>query len=145
MRLRPAILGPAYRLCSDAMNAGFEEALRAGIDLFNRQEFYEAHEAWEAGWKDEISDDRLLLQGLIQVAAGFYKLQVGTPTGTVKLLEAGLTKLRPFLEDSHGVDLVTLIPQVEAWLETARGLVLSGRAEYDPKRLPRLGYAPLLH
>ena len=127
------------------MNAGFEEALRTGVDLFNRQEFYEAHEAWEAGWKDEISDDRLLLQGLIQVAAGFYKLQVGTPTGTVKLLEQGLKKLRPFLENTHGVDLGTLLPQVEGWLEEARGMVTSGRADYDPKRLPRLGYVPMLH
>jgi predicted metal-dependent hydrolase len=129
----------------ERMNAGFEEALKKGVELFNRQEFYEAHEAWEAGWIDEVSDDRQLLQGLIQVAAGFYKLQVGTPIGTVKLLEQGLTKLRRFLEDSHGVDLQTLFPQVEAWLEEARGMVTAGRADYDPKRLPRLGYAPLLN
>jgi predicted metal-dependent hydrolase len=127
------------------MNAGFEEALRTGVDLFNRQEFYEAHEAWEAGWKDELSDDRLLLQGLIQVAAGFYKLQVGTPTGTVKLLEQGLKKLRPFLPNSHGVDLETLLPEVERWLEDAKGMVSSGRADYDPKRLPRLVYVRMLH
>jgi uncharacterized protein len=127
------------------MNAGFEEALRKGVELFNRQEFYEAHEAWEAGWLDEPSDDRQLLQGLIQVAAGLYKLQVGMPVGTVKLLEQGLQKLSRFLDNSHGVNLGALIPEVKAWLDEARQMVASGKADYDPKRLPRLGYAPLLH
>lgn len=127
------------------MNAGFHEALKKGVELFNRQEFYEAHEAWEAGWLDELSDDRVLLQGLIQVAAGFYKLQVGQPVGTVKLLDNGLQKLRRFGEGAHGVDLTPLLPEVEAWLEEARRMVTSGRAEYDPKRLPRLIYAPILH
>jgi predicted metal-dependent hydrolase len=127
------------------MHPGFEESLKKGVELFNRQEFYEAHEAWEAGWLDEPTDDRVLLQGLIQVAAGFYKLQVGTPIGTVKLLEQGLTKLRRFLEDSHGVDLEQLLPEVEVWLEAARRMVAEGRADYGAKPFPRLAYAPLLH
>lgn len=127
------------------MTAGFDESLRRGIELFNRQEYYEAHEAWEAGWHEEESDDRVLLQGLIQVAAGFYKLQTGMPIGTVKLLDQGLRKLRRFLEDSHGVDLEALLPAVEVWLEEARRLVAEGRADYDPKKLPKLGYVPVLH
>jgi predicted metal-dependent hydrolase len=127
------------------MNAAFEEALKRGVELFNRQEFYEAHEAWEAAWIDEPSDDRVLLQGLILVAAGFYKLQVGTPVGTVKLLDSGLGKLRRFLDNTHGVDLERLIPEVETWLGQARQMVAGGKADYDPKRLPRLGYTPWLH
>src|SRR5262252_2870514 len=91
----------------------FDESLRSGIELFNRREFYEAHEAWEAGWIDEPSDDRLLLQGLIQVAAGFYKLQCAAPSGTVKLLDAGLAKLRPYVGNSRGVDLQPLLLEVE--------------------------------
>lgn len=124
------------------MGLGFQEHLVRGVELFNRQEFYEAHEAWEAGWTDELSDDRVLLQGLIQVAAGFYKLQVGAPQGTVKLLEQGLLKLRRFVGRSRGVDLEALLPEVEAWLEEARSLVASGRALYDPAKLPRIRYAP---
>src|SRR6266851_3634096 len=113
------------------MNPSFYDALERGIELFNRQEFYEAHEAWEAGWIDELADERRLLQGLIQVAAGFYKLQVGSPQGTVKLLEQGLNKLRDFLACSLGVDLNRLIPQVEYWLEESRALVANHRADYD--------------
>lgn len=123
------------------MNAPFHQSLAAGVALFNRQEFYEAHEAWEAGWIDELSDDRLLLQGLIQVAGGFYKLQTGSPVGTVKLLEAGMNKLRKFQGRSLGVDLDALLPAVEAWHAQARQMVAEQRADYDPGQLPRLGYS----
>ena len=124
------------------MGPGFHEALGRGVALFNRQEFYEAHEVWEQVWVDEIGDERLMLQGLIQVAAGFYKLQVGAPQGTVKLLEHGLKKLRVFLGASLGVDLEGFLPEVEAWQREATQLVEQKRADYDPRRLPKLSYSP---
>lgn len=116
----------------------FDESLRSGIELFNRREFYEAHEAWEAGWIDEPSDDRLLLQGLIQVAAGFYKLQCASPSGTVKLLDAGLAKLRPFVGNSRGVDLEPLLLEVERWRAQAEKLIAEKRADFDPSQLPKI-------
>jgi len=127
------------------MNAAFHASLQKGVELFNRQEFYEAHEAWEEGWIDELSDDRVMLQGLIQVAAGFYKLQVGAPNGTVKLLEQGLAKLRKFAGRSLGVDLAALMPAVEKWLEESKRMVASKSADYDPKLLPKIDYSPALH
>lgn len=123
------------------MSPTFEESLRSGIELFNRREFYEAHEAWEAGWIDEPSDERLLLQGLIQVAAGFYKIQRAEPGGTVKLLNAGLAKLRPFVGKSRGVDLPPLIEEVERWLSRAERLLAEKRADFDPSQFPKIGYA----
>ena len=122
------------------MASGFHESLAKGIELFNRRHFYEAHEAWEEGWIDELSDDRLLLQGLIQVAAGFYKLQNASPTGTVKLLTVGLAKLRPFVGNSLGVDLPALIPQLEVWLARAEQLCATNRAHFDPSQLPKIAY-----
>ncbi len=122
------------------MSDKFQAQLEKGIELFNRQDFYEAHEAWEEAWVDDVSEDRLLLQGLIQVAAGFYKLQTGQPVGTMKLLGAALVKLRPFVGRSRGVDLGALLPEVERWLREAETLVEQKRALYDPALLPRLAY-----
>jgi predicted metal-dependent hydrolase len=118
----------------------FHESLAKGIDLFNCREFYEAHEAWEEGWIDEISDNRVLLQGLIQVAAGFFKLQCAAPIGTVKLLELGLAKLRPFVGRSLGVDLDRLLPEVERWHALAVQLVAEKRADFDPSLFPKIAY-----
>ncbi len=118
----------------------FHASLAKGIDLFNRREFYEAHEAWEEGWIDELSDSRVLLQGLIQVSAGFFKLQCAAPIGTVKLLELGLAKLRPFVGRSLGVDLETLLPEVDRWHALAKQLVAEKRADFDPSLFPKIGY-----
>jgi predicted metal-dependent hydrolase len=127
------------------MNPGFFECLGQGVTLFNQQEFYEAHEAWEAGWMDELGDERTFLQGLIQVAAGFYKLQVGSPVGTQKLLEQGSKKLRSFVGRSLGVDLESLLPTLDVWIAEAKVLAAHQRADYDPKRLPKLSYRPPTH
>lgn len=122
------------------MNPGFHECLARGIALFNRRDFYDAHEVWEDGWRDELGDERVLLQGLIQLAAGFYKLQVGAPTGTVKLLENGMRKLEAFRDDAQGVELEPLLAEATAWLAEARRMVATKRVDYDPDRLPKIGY-----
>jgi len=67
----------------------FEE----GRKLFNARRFFEAHEAWEQAWLAEDGPARRLLQGLIQIAAGFHKAGTGGAGGCVRLLEAGLDKL----------------------------------------------------
>jgi hypothetical protein len=67
----------------------FEE----GRELFNARQFFEAHEAWEQAWLVEEGPTRRLLQGLIQIAAGFHKAGTGVAGGCVRLIEAGLDKL----------------------------------------------------
>src|SRR5687768_6229679 len=106
-------------------------SLDKGIDLFNQRAFFEAHEIWEETWGDSQMEDRHLLQGLIQVAAGFYKLQVGMPTGTVKLLEKSLAHLREVPPDFYGLDLKTLMGEVEAWAGKAKSMVEQWRTDLD--------------
>ena len=43
---------------------------------------------------DQNSPVQVVASGVIQIAAGFYKLQVGMPNGTVKLLQKGSGHLR---------------------------------------------------
>lgn len=120
------------------MNSGFDFALAQGEALFNQGQYFAAHEAWEIGWLATGSDERLLLQGLIQVAAGFVKLSRGQPAGTAKLLALAAPKLSRFVGRAHGLDLAALLPQVEAWRATAAAMVQAGRAGYDAGALPRL-------
>src|ERR1700686_4737222 len=45
--------------------------LKRGIDLFNRGDYWEAHEAWEQEWMpDRKGPDAGFYKGLIQVSAG---------------------------------------------------------------------------
>lgn len=72
------------------------EALEQGRAAFNRGEYFLAHELWEEVWR-EVGDaeQRTLLQGLIQIAAGLHHLQKHRPRPATGLLRKGLEKLSP--------------------------------------------------
>lgn len=122
------------------MDPEFSVALSRGVALFNRQEFFEAHDAWEDYWLNTHGDDRLLLQGLIQTAAAFYKLQLGNLRGMVLLLEDAKEALGRTQAD-HGIDLVKARGDVHRWLGLAREWLPAGSA-IDP--LPELPVLRLL-
>lgn len=44
-----------------------------GAELFNAGHWWEAHEAWEAVWMHSSGDEKLLVQGLILLAAALHK------------------------------------------------------------------------
>jgi uncharacterized protein len=78
--------------------------LRAGVDLFNAQKFWEAHEAWEEIWLTSSGDDKQFLQGLIQLAAAYHHVQRGTFRGGVRLFDAALRRMAAFPPGYRGVD-----------------------------------------
>ncbi len=84
-----------------------DTALARGLALFNAGDHFAAHEAWEDRWRVATdSDERRLLQGLIQVAAAHHKLRVqGKPGGAARLLARGLAKLDACAPDAGGLAL----------------------------------------
>src|SRR5437899_12470765 len=112
--------------------------LEDGIVLFDRGQFFEAHEVWEDAWRRARDEDKLFLHGLIQVAAGFHKLQCGQPSGTVSLLTKGAAKLAAVPAGAFMPELPSCRASVEAWKETAARMTGRGAAEFDASALPRL-------
>jgi predicted metal-dependent hydrolase len=96
-------------------------ALWRGGALYAAGRYFEAHEAWEEAWRVEGGAVKLLLQGLIQVAAGMVKGERDArPEGSVRLFEAALTRLEPLPEELAGVDLAALRQGVRRAAEAAR-------------------------
>jgi uncharacterized protein len=110
--------------------------LEAGARLFNTGRFFEAHEVWEEAWLGEVVPTRRLLQGLIQVAAGFHKASLGEPKGCAALLEAGLAKLDDSSDEFSGFRLARFREEVAGRLEAARRWKPT-EGEFVP-RAPRL-------
>ncbi|GGJ50771.1 DUF309 domain-containing protein [Deinococcus roseus] len=50
-----------------------QEALKAGIRLFNARQYWEAHEAWEKLWLEAEGDQKKFLSALILLAAALHK------------------------------------------------------------------------
>lgn len=120
------------------MSDRFAEDLARGTDLFNRGRFFEAHDAWEDGWRVERGARRLLLQGLIQVAAAFVKLERGAPGSALELLDKGMEKLTNTGPDDGGIDLPALLGSLERWRSVTAQMAETGAREYDGAALPRL-------
>lgn len=101
-------------------------AIAEGIRFFNSQRFFEAHEALEALWLTEQGDEKLLLHGLIQVAAAFHHHQRGNWDGFRSLLVKGSSKLAQFSETRRGdIDLPDFLKQIKPWLAASEASGLS--------------------
>jgi predicted metal-dependent hydrolase len=111
-------------------------ALARGRDLYEAGRFFDAHEAWEEAWVAETGDVRLLLQGLIQVAAGMVKaLRDERPAGAARLFEAALEKLERLPDGLAGV----AVSRFRAELRQAAGAARRWRDGGPPAlRAPRL-------
>jgi hypothetical protein len=87
-----------------------------GLDLFNGDQFFAAHESWEAIWRSTTPQPKDLFQGLIQLAAGMHHWAVRhRPTVAARVLAKGRARLEPFRPYSHGLDLELLIEAVLEW------------------------------
>jgi predicted metal-dependent hydrolase len=64
------------------------------FELFNAEEFWEAHEALEDVWRE--TDNDLFLRGLIVFAAAFVHVQRNNPSGCRKVLDKCILWLEPY-------------------------------------------------
>src|SRR5579871_1635803 len=77
----------------------------AGVVLFNRHEFFDAHEVWESLWLSaDVGDDRRFVQGLIQAAVGLYHFGTANTRGARKLYETARNYMVVYPSPYLGMD-----------------------------------------
>lgn len=84
-----------------------------GIALFNHGHFFEAHEVWEEQWIELVGAEKLAVQGLIQIAAGYLKNESGVRSAAVKLLTRGSALLRNNAGAYTGIDVAAIDAAVQ--------------------------------
>ena len=94
--------------------------LLRGIELFNRQEFFECHEVLEEAWTPERGPRRLFLQAVIHMAVACYHCQRGNPRGAEGQFTKGLRKLAAYLPCCEDIDTARLYRDVQALLDRVR-------------------------
>lgn len=103
---------------------------REGLDAFNHLHFFEAHEHWEEVWLEARAPEKALLQGLIQVAAGFHHYTRANKLGARNLLWAGLAKLDLAPPVFRGLELDPLRQAVRKWLAWLEAGNIPERTEF---------------
>ncbi|MBI3935036.1 MAG: DUF309 domain-containing protein [Acidobacteria bacterium] len=93
------------------------ERWREGIALFNRGEFFECHEVLEAVWLESSGEEKIFLQGLIQVAVSFHHLRRGNFTGSSRLMRAGLEKISSSSACQHMIHVGSLLQYLKPLAE----------------------------
>lgn len=76
-----------------------------GLKLFNRQQFFEAHEALETAWRAEKPPGNRLYQGILQIGVAYYHIQKANPRGALKMFMRARKTLSGFPDTCRGVDL----------------------------------------
>ncbi|MCF7802262.1 MAG: DUF309 domain-containing protein [Candidatus Marinimicrobia bacterium] len=69
---------------------------KRGLDLFNSGEFYDCHEVLEALWEDLLGNEKRIVQGVLQIAVGFYHLRTGNLNGARSQLRKAAGKFETF-------------------------------------------------
>lgn len=82
-----------------------EGPLAEGLRLYDAQEFFAAHEAWESVWLNSPEPEKTFLQGLIQVTAAFHHLKRNNSLGTMLLLQAALLRLERYPDNFGGISV----------------------------------------
>jgi predicted metal-dependent hydrolase len=91
--------------------------LAEGMGLFNKGEYWEAHEVWEREWfPGRKGPESGFYKGLIQVAAGCLHYSRHNRRGAVNKWRSGADYLRPYLPEHRGVQLAALVRSVDSYL-----------------------------
>lgn len=112
--------------------------LEHGRIQFASGRFFEAHESWEAAWRQESGAPRRLLQGLILAAAAYHKMaSQRQPRGMTLLLERALEQLGPLPDGFQGLELERFRAGLERSLLEARAWLAGGPVPAGPAPLGR--------
>ncbi len=85
--------------------ADYDPRYLAGVLLFNRGDYFEAHEVWEDLWADSANPERRFYQGVLQAAVGLLHFCNGNLRGAVKLYRSSMDYLAPYPATYRGLDL----------------------------------------
>lgn len=111
------------------------EPFAHGIELFNQQRFFDAHEELEDAWRAETGEARLFLQGITQVAVALHHYSTGNRAGATSVLARALRNLSDYPERYAGIELGRLRQQLRSF---HAGLV-EGASSND---VPRIVLSP---
>jgi uncharacterized protein len=108
-----------------------EQQFQHGVALIRRGEFFAAHEELELAWRAAGATERDFFQGLVHVAVAWYQAGRGNRVGCERQLEKAARRLGPYAPEHRGIDVQSVLAQVEA----AAARVAAGSLDLEKPRL----------
>jgi hypothetical protein len=118
---------------------GLGEAVGRAATLFNAGLYFEFHEILEGYWMAQAKGPtRQFLQGLIQIAIGFYQIERQNPVGALAQFQKGLEKTEGLGERYLGIELAHFLAAVRRCRDAVAALGEARIAAFDPAQIPPL-------
>src|SRR5690606_27214287 len=114
---------------------------RAGVEAFNRGDYFEQHELFEEAWIEEPRPIRELYQGILQVGVAFLQIEKGNWAGALKTFRRGLPRLRDLPPVCQGIDVASLRQAAQAIHQEITALGPGRLHEFDRSRFPQIRLA----
>jgi predicted metal-dependent hydrolase len=92
----------------------FDPRFYEGIETFNRQQFFKAHQIWESVWMHYRGESRDLLKGMIQIALGLHHFTDGNTRGARKLYNSCQKYIGSYSPQHLGVDVERFLNDIHA-------------------------------
>jgi uncharacterized protein len=106
-----------------------EENHRLGVEHFDAERFFPAHEAWETCWKQvKETDEAEFFKGLSQLGAGYVHHLRGNPHGAHTLLKRGAGRVGRYPAGQRGVDAPRLSAEALANAREIEAAEQAGKA-----------------
>lgn len=116
-----------------------EEVVARAATLFNVGLYFEFHEILEGHWMGQAKGPtRQFLQGLIQIAIGFYQVERHNPVGALAQFQKGLEKAEGLGDRYLGIELAQFLAAVRTCRDAVAALGAPRIADFDPALVPTL-------
>lgn len=124
----------------DPCEAAIHPAAAEGLRLFNRGEYFEAHEALEEAWKAEAGPVRELYRGILQIAVVYLHITRLNYPGAIKVYGRAQRWLRGWPETCQGIEVGRLRRDAEAVIAEVQRLGENGLASFNHELLKPVSY-----
>ncbi len=112
-----------------------------GLKLFNQGEYFEAHEALEIAWREDLTPIRDVYRSILQVGVGYYHILRGNYTGALKMFQRCRYWLAPFPDHCRGINLARLRADYQEIEKYLLELGPDHIHDFDPHRLKPIEYS----
>ena len=98
---------------NEETSKSLKDNLIFALNLFNKEKWYEAHDAFEDIWNNVDGDERQIIQGILQVSVSQFHLSKGNLNGATILLGEGLGRIKTRTYINLGIDLYSFCQSLE--------------------------------
>lgn len=107
-----------------------------GVGLFNRGEYFAAHEAWEDLWREATGEEKQFFQGLIQCAVALEHARRGNVCGALRLAERYPRRFAGLSGRFMGLNVPEFVAAMDRKMRSLRDFPAGHAAEIGPPVLP---------